>query len=161
MFSPQPVTRMRPPCIMHAQLHLHFHWDCHCRDKSFFAPLPLLTMLWADGAFSTPLHHQFSLQAFAYLKVLCCKTQEKKQTPVNNSQPQPGKIKNIFHHRRSSFRFPWMRVARKRNVNGKNSKPTKLLSVLYWSLYLAGSCKIWSWKVVSSIKSSLSLCILH
>lgn len=61
LFSPQTVIRARPTCIMHAQLHRHFLGDCHCQDKSFFSPPPLLTMLGAGGAFSTPLQHQFFL----------------------------------------------------------------------------------------------------
>lgn len=38
LFSPQTAIRACPPCIMHAQLHLHVPWDCHCQDKSSFSP---------------------------------------------------------------------------------------------------------------------------
>lgn len=38
LFSPQTAIRACPPYIMHAQLHLHFPWDCHCQDKSSFSP---------------------------------------------------------------------------------------------------------------------------
>lgn len=138
-----------------------FPWDCHCQDKSSFSPCHLLTMLRAGGTFSSPLQHQFSLQVSAYLKLLCCKIGRRNKSLWIIYNLTQAKLKIYFTIKGLSyFEFPWMWVARKRGmsmekkINPQKKKNLTLLGYL-------GLCKTWSWKVNSSIKSSLSLLRLH
>lgn len=71
---------------------------------------------------------------------------------MNNLQPHPGKIKNIFYHQRSSLFRISMDVTgkKKRNVNGKKANPPKKPNLTL--LGCLGLCKTLSWKVNSSKK---------